>query len=100
MSIKVGSYVRYKGVVSIVTSIKDGKAKIMNPLKSQVKLNVLLTNLEDTGKCAAVVTYNKRDYLVTKYHIIISLTSEKIMKWGNESGERKMIMESYHSQLL
>lgn len=91
---QAGSYVRYKGVVSIVTSTCNTTAKIMNPRKSGVKLQVKLENLADTGKAAPIVEYKGKYYIVTKFGCIISLTTEKVMKWADNNGDRLGVLQA------
>jgi predicted NAD-dependent protein-ADP-ribosyltransferase YbiA (DUF1768 family) len=95
VKIESGRYVKYQGETYIVTKINDnGTIQIYNPNKegTDAKKSVAERNLEVTTNKGNIVSYREAEYIVTPKGTIISLTSNKIMKWGEESGDRKAIL--------
>ena len=94
--IEIGQYVKYQGETFIVTQINDnGTIQIYNPTKegAQSKKSVASRNLEVLDTVAKSVTYKGVDYLVTPKNGIISLTSNKLMQWAENNGDRRAILE-------
>jgi hypothetical protein len=95
-TIEVGRYVRYKDSEYIITKIiKENLVQIYSPLKEgpNSKLTVSPSNLTFVDIKAQMVEYKDKQYLVTPRNSIISLTTNKIMQWGEENGDRRAILE-------
>lgn len=95
VKIESGRYVKHQGETYIVTKINDnGTVQIYNPNKegTDAKKSVAERNLEVTTNKGNIVPYRGAEYIVTPKGTIISLTSNKIMKWGEENGDRKAIL--------
>jgi hypothetical protein len=90
----IGSYIWYKGIAYIVLEMAAGSlVKILNPLASQVKLQVKMSNCTFIDcPTAKRVTYQDRDYLVTGKDMIISLGSGRKMNWNDSHKERLDIL--------
>lgn len=94
---KIGQYVSYKEDVFIVTKVlDDGKYQIYNPTKegAQAKLAVKSESiLPFRTLFANIVELNPGEsYIVTPKDAIISLTSNKIMKFLPNDGKRLKIL--------
>ena len=91
----IGSFVKYNGTYNIVvgTDSTDRLVKILNPVKGNAKLQVLSTNLEfiNTPK-APMIEHKWKMYIRTNKGTIISLTTGKVMQWGDMNGDRKDIL--------
>jgi len=88
----IGSYVTYKGNTFIVTEYDGTYVRIIKP---SCKRRVLFSSIKilENIKPARIVTYKDSSYIVTEKGLIISLTSHRIMKWGNENGNRIAILK-------
>jgi hypothetical protein len=94
-TIEPGRYVKYKGQIFIVTEMKEGNlVQIYNPNLegAKAKRQVSKENIEPMDKKAAMVTYKEVPYMVTPKGTIVSLVTNKAMRWGDENGDRKAIL--------
>ena len=69
---------------------KEGKEVFKD---DSVDRNKIFANLAIQQHRAVVVNYRGTDYVVNNRGQIISTISGKIMKWGNENGDRKAILD-------
>jgi hypothetical protein len=93
---EIGRHVNYKGRTYIVTKINDnGTIQIYSPVieGENGKLSVSESNLEVTSTKSKRVTHKGADYLVTPKDAIISLTSNRVMKWDDNNGDRIAILD-------
>jgi hypothetical protein len=93
---ETGKYVTYKGETYIVTKMNDnGTVQIYNPLKEgpSAKLSVSPSNLKALQPKASIVSYQGDEYIVTIKNTIISLKTNKMMKWAENDGKRKAILQ-------
>jgi hypothetical protein len=93
---ETGRYVQYKGETYIVTKKNDNNTvQIYNPTKEgpSAKISVSPSNLTALESKAKIVTYKSEEYIVTPKKSIISLKTNKLMKWGDENGDRKAILQ-------
>ena len=93
--IQAGRFVTYKGTSYIVTQQNaNGTWQIYNPLLegAAAKISVSETNLKANETLAKIVEYNGAEYIVTPKNTIISLTSNKKMKWDDDNGDRKAVL--------
>ena len=93
----IGTYVEYKGKVQLVVSINESaiKYKIMNPDLSNVKLEVNISSVKPTDLAKAIgVVHNNDLYIVTSKKLIISMATLRVMKWDENHGIRKSILEA------
>jgi len=91
-----GQYVKFNGETYIVTKENDnGTVQIYNPNLQGVdaKKSVSKSNLTTLKGEAKVISYKDSDYLVTPNKTIISTVSNKAMKWDDNNGDRKAILE-------
>ena len=97
MKILIGSYVRYKEQTYVVTKLNDNKTiQILSPYSgTSSKKSVLESNLEllPYEPMARVEFSQGEEYLVSVKGTIISLTSCKVMKWDENNGKRKQIIQ-------
>lgn len=94
--IEPGRYVKYKNDTYIVTKLNtNGTVQIYNPLLegASAKISVSEDNLITMSSKADIVNYRDSEYIVTDKGNIISLTTNKLMKWGEENGDRKNILK-------
>jgi len=97
MSIQIGNYVTYKSNKYIVTQVRQGNLLLI--LSPTGKLQVKVTSVQLLAlPPAKVVEYNLSSYLVTGKNLIISLTTSRIMKWGEHDGNRKQILAASELQ--
>ena len=93
----IGSYVKYKNTVRLVTQLfAADSVRLLSPLLSGSNANVVVAikNIEATNmRPAKVVNHGVSDYLVTAKGTIISLKTCKVMKWGKTDGTRISIMK-------
>jgi exodeoxyribonuclease-5 len=93
--LEIGRFVDYNGVPYIVTQFNAiGTVQIYNPGMegALAKLSVSKSKLTSRKEKGKFVTYLGSDYVVTPNNTIISLTNNKIMKWVDESSERRNIL--------
>lgn len=98
LTIEPGRYVKFNNETFIVTKFnKNDTVQIYNPLKegTAAKKSVSKTNLEPLANKANIINYKTTDYIVTSKGIIISLDTNKAMKWGEENGNRRDILSLY-----
>lgn len=88
--LEVGQYVIYKGKYYLIVCCKSGMLLLLSPEK---KVQVHQDNVIPTPELATLVIYRDAKYLVTPKRTIISLTTHRIMKWGEENGDRKAILQ-------
>ena len=88
---QIGNYVQYKSELFIICEIIGDKAKILSPTIGKRFVNMV--NLTMTNKRPAKqVNHRGTKYLVTAKELIISLATNKIMKWSNTNGYRLQII--------
>jgi hypothetical protein len=90
-----GRYVSYNGNTYIVTQQNDnGTWQIYNPLLegTDAKISVAEANMKPLNMIAKIVEYKDSEYIVTSKNTIISLKSNKMMKWAENDGNRKAIL--------
>ena len=95
LNIETGRYVKYKGETYIVTKRNNnGTIQIYNPTLegTSAKKSVAERNLETLNSSAVIIPYKNSSYIVTPKDTIISLTSNKIMKWAEDNGDRRNIL--------
>lgn len=68
---------------------KEGKEVFAG---DSVDRNKILANLAVQEKRAVVVEHKGKQYVVDNHRNITSVTSGKVMKWGEENGDRKTIL--------
>ena len=88
MSIKIGTFVEYKAKQYIACTIVGNKVKLFSPTHG--KVFVLLSNCTYIHKRPATIVEGR--YMVTPLGLIISLTTNREMKWGDTSPERQVIL--------
>ena len=101
--IKQGQYVKYSGETYIVTKENsNGTVQIYNPNLQGVdaKKSVSKTNLTSIKGKAKNINYKGSDYLVTPNNTIISVTSNKAMRWDENNGDRKAILELANNDIV
>ena len=90
---QVGQYVSYKFNTHMVTKTHGYWVWIIDPRLGNVKLKVNYRNLKATRfPSAKVVTHQYRQFIVTGKGTIISVTTGKVMQWGEENGDRIAIL--------
>lgn len=92
----IGNYLIYITSNYIVIEENETTVKIRNPLDTTSAGCVVVckSNTITTGYVKArLVSYENKKYLVTSKGIIISLTSEKVMKWDEKNGNRIAILK-------
>ena len=96
MSIQIGSYVMFREVTFVVTKFNtNATVQILNPLDEGVdaKKSVAEANLVALScKPMQIVTYKGTNYLVSVRGLIISLRSNKVMRWDDSNGNRRAIL--------
>lgn len=95
MSIQIGSYVKFQGVIFVVTKINaNGTIQIVNPNAEGVdsKKSVAERNLELLPYAPMQIVEHQGQYLVSVKSLIISLKTAKVMKWDDNNGKRKYIL--------
>lgn len=96
MSIQIGSYVMFRTTIFVVTKFcANGTVQILDPLNEGVdaKKSVAEANLELLAYAPMKsVSYKGTDYLVSVRGLIISLRSNKPMKWDDNNGNRRAIL--------
>jgi len=98
-----GQYVKYNGETYIIVKQNaNGTIQILNPtLEGPLsKISVAKTNLTAIGKEAKIVTYKGAEYLVTPSNNIISATTGKAMKWAENDGNRRTILELANNNIV
>jgi len=101
--IKQGQYVKYSGETYIVTKENsNGTVQIYNPNLQGVdaKKSVSKANLTAIKSKAKTINYKGSDYLVTPNNTIISVTSNKAMRWDENNGDRKAILELANNDIV
>ena len=89
--LQVGQYIYYKGYFYIVVELRDEKVLILNPSQRTIQVNA--SNCRPTDAYARKVTYKGKPYLVTEKGLIISLTTNKVMKWPLTNGDRIGVLD-------
>lgn len=91
-SLSLGSYVKFnnKPYIAIANDGK-GKVKVLDVFSNSKKV-VNRSNIEVMQYACTRVEHNNSSYLVTNKGYIISLTSNRVMKWDNNNGNRKAII--------
>lgn len=92
-NIKIGQIVFYKDNYYVVVGTKDNLIKIIAPHKGNTKLMVSDKNVRVVPKMLPITSTDTGDYLVTPKKFIISLSTGRVMKWGNSSPIRKSIIK-------
>jgi hypothetical protein len=94
-SMEIGSFVKYQGSTYIITQFNEnGTVQIYNPLLegAAAKISVSKANVEILSSKAKIVNYKEVDYIVTPKGTIISLTTNKVMEWAENDGNRVAIL--------
>jgi hypothetical protein len=95
-TLEPGRYVNFDNNIWIVTKQNtNGTWQIYNPNLEGVnsKKSVAEKNLGIRPEIAKIVTYRGQEYLVTPNETIISLVSNKKMKWNSNDGNRIGILQ-------
>jgi len=93
--IEIGDHVKYKDEFYIVTQENEnGTIQIYNPNLegAKAKISVKKDNLIKSKGSSKIVSYQGSKYLVTPKQSIISLTSNSLMKWADNNGDRINIL--------
>jgi hypothetical protein len=93
--LEVGQYVEYQGTTYIVTKFnKNGTIQLLNPLddSEKGKVSVAAKNIKPTKFKGTIVEYRNIKYIVTSKGQIISLSSNRAMKWPENHGTRRHIL--------
>lgn len=101
-TLEIGRYVKYKEGTYIVVKLNtNGTIQIYNPTLegSSAKISVSEKNLSPLDNKAAIVQYRDGEYIVTPKNTIISLTTNKIIKWGDDNGDRKAVLTLARKQI-
>lgn len=86
-----GTYVVYKMKHYIVVEVMGKMVKLLSP--EHGKKCVLKYKVTPTGHIPAVIVkYGNTSYIVTAHFLIISLTTNKVMKWNDNHGMRIAIL--------
>ena len=96
-NIQLGSYVSYKNKTYIIAEIKGNLIIIVSPTANTLQVgakSIKVLNHEP----AKIVSYRDTDYLVTTKGLIISLTTNKIMKWNETDGNRIAILNELNQE--
>lgn len=89
---EVGNYVLYKGNHYLIVDVRDSKRLILNNEGNKLQVNV--SSLTATTLPPAVkLSYRGSEYLVTVKGLIISLATDKVMKWDENHGCRVAILQ-------
>ena len=90
---EVGTYVIYKNSPYIVAKLwaVGSKYTLVSPTKPKVLVNISNTTPINC-KPAVYVLHNFGEYLVTNTKLIISLKTQRIMKWDDTNGDRIAIL--------
>lgn len=102
LNLEPGRYVKYNDGTYIITKPLEGdKIQIYDPTQegAKAKRSVSKNNVTPLDTKGQVVTYREKEYIVTAKDNIISLTTNKIMNWSEENGDRKAIIELRNKQL-
>jgi hypothetical protein len=76
---------------------KDGKEVFK---EDSIDRNKIFANLRVLQGEAVIINYKDAEYVVNKKNQIISVTSGKIMQWGDENGNRKEILKKATEQFF
>jgi hypothetical protein len=96
--IQLGSYVSYKDKTYIVAELKGNLIMIVSPTTT---LQVGVKSVEVLNhEPAKIVSYRDSNYLVTVKGLIISLTTNKIMKWNETDGNRIAILNELNQKQI
>lgn len=88
---QIGQYGKFNSVWNIVVDVRDDKLLIIDG--DGVKKQIASKNFEPReGNVATAVVYEGTTYLVTKSKKIISLVSNKYMKWDDKHPIRQGIL--------
>lgn len=101
--IEIGRFVTYNGTPYIVTKFNAiGTVQIYNPSMEGAlsKLSVSKSKLTADKQKGNIVTYLVDEYIVTPNKTIISLSSNKIMNWGDETPQRRNILSLSENGVL
>lgn len=87
----LGKYVMYKNLVYLV--VKEGvMLGIFSPIhgrKQVARKSITEANMEP----AKIANVNGANYIVTQMGNIFSVTTGKHMKWGDDNGNRKQLLD-------
>lgn len=95
--IQIGSYVSYKNKTYIVSAINSTKLMIVSPTANTLQVGIKSVEILN-HKPAKIVSYRGVNYLVTAKELIISLTTNKIMKWNETDGNRIAILNKLNQE--
>ena len=93
----LGAIVTFKGDYYVALGLSDkgpkGSVKIIAPHYGQAKLSVNRENVTVVDATPlSKVTHKGSDYLVSRKGTIISLTTNKVMRWADGNGNRTAIL--------
>jgi hypothetical protein len=88
-----GSVVTYKDDYYVALEYNGATVKIIAPHVSQTKRSVKKSNLKLVdAPPLTLVKYRDAEYLVSVKGSIISLTTNRVMNWKEDNGDRKTIL--------
>jgi hypothetical protein len=102
LALEPGRYVKYNGGTYIITKPLEGdKIQIYDPTQegAKAKRAVSKNNVTPMDAKGHIVTFREKEYIVTPKDTIVSLTTNKAMKWDADNGDRKAIIELRDKQL-
>ena len=89
----LGSIVTYKSNYYVALGYDGNLVTIIAPHKGQRKLNVKRSNVTVVDAAPlAQVSYEGSDYLVSRKGAIISCTTNRVMQWAADNGNRRAIV--------
>ncbi len=92
----IGDYVEYKDKMYVIVDFDDMflRVKLLDPT-TNVKLTVSVKNIKTTSFTPMIaVKHQGREYLLSKRGLIISLTTNRVMEWDNNNGNRIAIVNA------
>ena len=97
--IQVGSYVSYKDKTYIIAELKGNLIMIVSPTANTLQVGIKSVEVLN-HEPAKIVSYRDANYLVTAKGLIISLTTNKIMKWNETDGNRIAILNELNQEQI
>lgn len=96
---KIGQYAKFKDEYYLVVDFdsENNLIKLLNP-KNNKKLNCKSENVRLTKHICVQVNYEGTDYLISlaaavNDKVIVSLKTNRVMKWTPSNGHRKAILD-------
>ena len=97
--VQLGSYVSYKNKTYIVSAINGTKLMIVSPTANTLQVGIKSVEVLN-HEPAKIVSYRDANYLITSKGLIISLTTNKIMKWNETDGNRIAILNELNQEQI